>query len=217
MLLYQVKTFFVAFLVGVFAVVAFAGQSGAQTTFRATLDASQVINGSSEPGFASAIFFLDAAEQNLSYSIQFNGLNLEPVPGNRTGFSDINAIHIHNGFAGSSGPHVLNIFGAPSEDDAEMVTDFFNESITGIYNDADAIDPVSGGLFDQNSPATTKLLSNFVDDLRDGSLYLAAHTAGQGGNIAIRGQLVAVPEPSTALLLMAGGLCCIGRRKRSVK
>lgn len=190
-------------------------QSSADMVFHANLDASQVVGGTStETGSAFATFYLDPAEQNLSYTIQLFGLDLKPVPANRTGFSDVDKIHIHNAFAGSSGPHVLNVFGLPSEDDAEMVVDFDNESLTGIYNDADAIDPASGELFDQNNPLTTKLLSNFVDDLKDGSLYLAIHTAGQNGNIAIRGQLVAVPEPTSAALFVVVGLVCIGRRKK---
>ena len=78
----------------------------------------------------------------------------------------------------------------PSEDDAEAIFDFNNETVSGIYNDADAIEPTTGALFDQNSPLTTKLFSNFVDDLLAGQLYLAVHTAGQNGNIAIRGQIM---------------------------
>ena len=104
----------------------------------------------------------------------------------------------------------------PSEDDAEAIFDFNNETVSGIYNDADAIDPTTGALFDQNSPLTTKLFSNFVDDLLDGQLYLAVHTAGQDGNIAIRGQIIAVPEPSSFALIAIGAICGLARRRRSV-
>ena len=138
-------------------------------------------------------------------------MDLKPVSADRTLFSDVTAIHVHNGFFGSAGPHVLNIFGVPSEDDDEIVIDFDNEIAGGVYNDADAIDPATGELFDQNSPLTTKLFSNFVDDLLGGQLYLAIHTAGQDGNIAIRGQIFAVPEPSSAVVILAGALCCLVR------
>lgn len=201
---------FVAFLL----VCVGCGVLDAQT-FVADLDASQVVGSSSETGTAVATFELDAAQESLSYSIAIFGLDLKPVAGDRTEFSDVTAIHVHNGFAGSSGPHVFNIFGMPSEDDDQMVVDFDNDTINGIFDDSDAIDPATGELFDQNSPFTTKLFSNFIDDLQGNQLYLAIHTAGQGGNIAIRGQMLAVPEPSSVAVLFAFGLLgtCARRRR----
>jgi hypothetical protein len=196
-----------------FVCLACVGTTNAQS-FVANLDASQVNGSSTETGTAVASFYLDSAQQNLSYSIQIFGLDLKPVPADRTGFSDVTAIHLHNGFVDTSGPHVLNIFGIPSEDDAEMVVDFANDTISGVFNDADAIDPNTGGLFDQNNPINTKLLSNFTDDLIDQQLYLAIHTAGQNGNIAIRGQLIAVPEPSSLAIIAFGGLCVFSRRRQ---
>ena len=201
-------------LVAVIACGALAGTANAEATFVANLDASQVIGTSSETGTAIATFILDDTGENLSYSIELFGLNLVEDPAQRTGFSDVNKVHLHNGFPTETGPHVLNIFGLPSEDDAEFVVDFENNSITGVYNDADAIDPDTGELFDQNDPLTTKLFANFVDDLQGGQLYLAVHTAGQDGAIAIRGQLNAVPEPSSAIVLAACTLLCSIRRKR---
>jgi len=103
----------------------------------------------------------------------------------------------------------------PSEDDAQAVFDFDGETISGIFDDSDAIDPATGELFDQNNPFTTKLFSNFVDDLQGNQLYLAIHTAGQDGNIAIRGQVLAVPEPGLVGVLLAFGLCGAGFRRRS--
>ena len=204
-----------------FVCLAFAitchSSASADMVFRADLDASQVPGGSTETGTATATFVLDDAQENLSYFIQINGMDLKPNQADRTAFSDIDKIHLHNGFAGATGPHVLNIFGLPSEDDAEMVVDFDNETISGIYNDADAIDPNTNQLFDQNDPATTKLFSNFVDDLIQGQLYLAIHSAGQGGGVAVRGQLVAVPEPASAIAVVGlAGLFAI-RRRRSMR
>ncbi len=185
-------------------------------SFVANLDASQVNGSSTETGTAIASFHLDSSQQNLSYTIQIFGLDLKAVPADRTGFSDVTAIHLHNGFVDTSGPHVLNIFGVPSEDDSEMVVDFANDTISGVFNDADAIDPNTGSLFDQNNPINTKLLSNFTDDLMDQQLYLAIHTAGQNGNIAIRGQLNAVPEPSSLAIISIATVCLfVRRRKRS--
>lgn len=192
----------------------FPVSANADLIFRAVLDASQVVGTSTETGTGIATFVLDDAQENLSYSLQLFGLDLKSVPGDRVEFSDVDKIHLHNGFPGESGPHVLNIFGLPSEDDSEMVVDFVNESLTGIYNDEDAIDPDNGGLFDQNNPGTTKLLSNFADDLIDGQLYIAIHTAGQNGDVAIRGQILAVPEPTGGLVMAVLGLGVGLRRRR---
>ncbi len=182
--------------------------------FVANLDAAQVAGGNStETGTAIATFVLHDSQQKLSYTIAIFGMDLKPNPTDRTGFGDIDKIHLHNGFIGSSGPHVLNIFGLPSEDDADMVVDFDNDTISGVFSDADAVDPATGNLYDQNNPLTTKLLSNFVDDLLAGQLYLAIHTAGQNGNIAVRGQVFAVPEPSSVGFLIAVTLCCFARRR----
>lgn len=205
----------IRFVCGLFFVLAGGLSSLNADTFVAHLDATQVTGSSTETGTAVATFVLDAAQQNLRYSIAIFDMDLKPVPAERTLFSDVTAIHLHNGFAGSSGPHVLNIFGIPSEDDAEMVVDFANETIEGIYNDVDAVNPETGELFDQNSAITTKLLSNFSDDLIGEQLYLAIHTAGQGGGVAIRGQLVAVPEPSALAFIFASGVFCLVRRVRS--
>ncbi len=189
----------------------------ADEIFTSFLDASQVPSGSSTAtGIATATFVLDTAEQNLSYSVQLNGLNLIVDPSNRTGFSDVDKIHLHNTAAGQSGPHVLNVFGLPSEDDSQLAVDFANNSLTGIYDDSDALDS-GGNLFDQNSPLTTKLLSNFIDDLRDGQIYLAVHTAGQSGNIAIRGQLTSVPEPTSLALPCGLTMTGLARRRRPIR
>lgn len=200
---------FVAILFAVFT----CAEANAQT-FVANLDASQVVGSSTETGTATATFVLDAAQQNLSYSIAIFGLDLKADPAGRTAFSDVTSIHLHNAFAGSGGPHVLNIFGIPSEDDAQLVVDFDSETLGGVYDDSDAIDPGTGELFDQNSPFTTKLLSNFVDDLQGNQIYVAIHTAGQDGNIAIRGQVLAVPEPGSLSILLAFGMAATWVRRR---
>jgi hypothetical protein len=46
-------------------------------------------------------------------------------------------------------------------------------------------------------------------------LYIAFHTAGQSGNVAVRGQIRAVPEPgSLAILAVSGVLISLRRRRR---
>lgn len=194
--------------------IALVSQAQADITFRARLDASQVVGGSSSTAFGIATFVLDTAEQNLSYELRLNGLDLIENPADRTTGTSVDKIHLHNASAGGTGPHLLNIFGIPSEDDDQLIVDFAAEQLTGNWDDSDAFDD-QGMLFDQFNPGTTKLFSNFVDDLKDGQIYIAVHSIGQGGGVAIRGQILAVPEPATAVVvfnLMA--ICTTFRRPR---
>ena len=179
------------------------------TRFFANLTADQVVaNDSTTTGIGMAIFELNDDQTELSYSMVFSGLDLEPDPANRVNANDIDKIHLHFAPRGVPGPHVLNIFGLPSEDDADLVVDFPNNSLVGIWSDADAIDPDTGNPFDQTVGGTTKFQSEFVDALFDGDIYLAAHTIGEGGAVAVRGQVEVVPEPGTAVVF--AGLFGIG-------
>ena len=190
--------------------VFFALESKADISFTAMLTGDQVVGGgTTEPGeFGVATFELNQQMTELSYAVQLFGLDLDPIMANRIDDNDVDKIHLHHAPAGVVGPHVLNIFGLPSEDDADLVVDFDNESFSGIWDDGDATG-------DPNSPGSTKMLSNFVDELLNDEIYLAVHTIGVNGNVAIRGQLIRqVPEPNCLLLL--GGLVgySVMRRQR---
>ena len=187
----------------------------ATISFKANLDAAQVVsnpNSSSAKGLAK--FVLNSELNQLSYVLSLDGLDLKPVLGNRTEFNDVNKIHLHAGASGQIGPHVLNVFGLPSEDDQDLVVDFKNENLSGIWDDGDAIDPLTGQAFDQTVGGTTKFLSNFIEELKEGNLYLAVHTAGFNGGVAIRGQIERVPEPSTLLSTIAVATFGLMLRKR---
>ena len=171
--------------------------------FTATLDASQVVsNASTETGTGFATFTLNDAMTTLDYTLNLTGLNLEPEGDGRSDPSDVDKIHLHVAPPGTPGPHVLNIFGLPSEDDNDLVVDFVANSLTGRWDDGDAIDPNTGNPFDQSAGGTTKFFSDHLNDLLAGNLYIAVHTAGQGGQVAIRGQLQQVPLPASIWLLL---------------
>lgn len=183
----------------------------AQTLFEARLDASQVVSTTSTTtatGFAT--FQLSADESQLDYQLLLDGLDLKPS--DRTSETDVVAIHLHSGAAGTPGPHVLNIFGAPSEDDDDLAINFPGNSLGGSWDDGDVVDPTPAG---QSMGGTTKFLSNFIDELNAGNLYLAVHNYNGmpgAGDVAIRGQLIRVPEPGSVALLLMG--CCLLSRRR---
>ncbi len=183
-----------------------------QTSFRSTLDSSQVVNNPSDSTATGvATLTLNAEQTELAYSVQFFGVDLEPVAENRSDPNDIVAIHIHLHVQDVIGPHILNIFGVPSLDDDDLVVDYENESFSGVYDASDASrDPNTGAVLPQAFPLTTKLFptSFRLQELLNGEWYFAVHTKGTPG-VTLRGEIFVVPEPSSALLLtlaMAGGV-----------
>lgn len=123
----------------------------ADTQFSAQMDASQVVfNPSDTTATGAASFALNDEGTHLTYSVNFDGLDLEPIPENRTDPNDIIGMHIHLAVTDVTGPHILNIFGNPSHDDADLVVDYENESLTGVFDMSDASrDPVTGELLPQ--------------------------------------------------------------------
>lgn len=176
-----------------------------QKEFVSNLDSSQVVNNPSDStatGIAS--LSLNTEQAKLAYSVQLFGLDLEPVAENRTDPNDVLAIHIHLHVQDVIGPHILNIFGVPSFDDDDLVIDYANESFTGVYDASDASrDPDE--VLPQAFPLTTKLFptSFRLEELLNDQWYFAVHTVGTPG-VTIRGAILAVPEPSSALLAMLG-------------
>lgn len=201
----------VALVLGVAPVAAEAA------VFTATLEGDQVVSPNFPTGVPSAASGLATFELNedgtaLSYEIQLSGVTLKADSGDRTDGNDVTKIHIHRGESGTNGPHVLNIFGLPSEDDDDLVVDFSSGILTGVWTDADAFDD-AGLLFNPDAPNTTKTLSSALEDLQSGDLYIQVHTNNFDG-LELRGQIESVPEPAMALGLAAvAGLGLYTRRK----
>ena len=199
------RTFF-GIIVGAFVLSA-ATHSMAVTVFHANLTPEQVIpNGGPDPDGESArgvaTLTLNDAMDKLTYFVQFFNVDL----GGQTPETsdDIQAIHIHNNFAGLNGPHVLNIFGQPGDNlgdnDGDVVVDPIANTISGMWTDADAT-------ADQSIPGATKLLTASMDDLFAGKLYFQLHSEAfpSSENTGIlRGQIDQVPEPVTAMLGLMG-------------
>jgi hypothetical protein len=164
---------------------------------------------------------LNAEQTELAYSIQFDGVDLEPVAGNRTDDNDVVAIHIHLNVPDVIGPHILNIFGNPAEEDADRIVDYERETITGIYDMSDATrNPITGEVEPQAFPLTTKLFPSPIrlGELLDERWYFAVHTVGNSATppgVTIRGNFFIVPEPTTASLacLLIGALASRSTRR----
>jgi len=193
------------------------GTANAAQQFQANLDAAQVVSTTSTTtATAVANFVLNDDQTALSYSLVIDGMDLKMNPADRNQPNDVVAIHLHSAPIGTPGPHVLNIFGAPSMDDDGLVIDFAGESLTGSWDDADVVDPSPAG---QSMGGTTKFLQDFLTELRAGNLYLAVHNytdpSTPAGAVAIRGQLIPVPEPATAgMVLCAAVLLGSSSRRR---
>lgn len=192
------------FLAGVVAVVFQAGRLDAQTALVANLEIVHSAHGH-PPAGGVARMLLSADQTELAYEFEFFGLDLEPVAANRTDFNDIVGIHLHEIVPGLVGIHVLNVFGIPGEDDADLVVDYANETLTGRFDLTDASrDPITGELLPQFAQLTTKIIDDWVDNLLNNQLYFAVHSAGQGGGPILHGDVILVPEPaSAAMALMA--------------
>lgn len=165
---------------------------------------------------------LNAARTQLRYSITLgHELGLKPNPADRTEPDDILGMHLHLHVPDTIGPHVLNLFGlaTPSlyaEEDADLLIDYDERRLTGLFDNSDAtIDPSTGLPYPQFFFATSKLLTDWLDELESGEIVLAVHTVESGfRNFAIHGHIrpvvdAEVPEPGCATLLATGAVALV--------
>lgn len=142
----------------------------------------------------TASFTYDNSVPSLAYTINLFGTTFttEADPSNETTDNVIHALHLHVGGVSDNGQHALNIFGLPREDDTDMT--HTTTSLSGSWTDADEN---FGGDATKDSGDSFGI-SSVLGDLVSGNLYLQAHSPNFfSGSGLIRGQLTAVPEPST--------------------
>lgn len=149
----------------------------------------------------------------VQYEIQLSGVDLGGTSTETTA-DDVTAIHFHSGERGEEriGTHTLNVFGMPGEDDNDAVFDFENNTITGIWDNADSLNSAdnintSNGIPDHHlsdvlsgiDPLSTKTVSEYADELLANSTYLQVHTNEfpvPGG--VVRGQIEEVSRGQNA-------------------
>ena len=195
-------------------VFACCGRADGQTHFVTELHTAHGAHNHLMAG-GKASLTLSPDQKELSYFIELDGLDLEPVAANRIDPEDVFGVHLHLIVPDVVGPHVLNIFGNPAEEDADLVVDFAAETLSGVFDASDATrDPHTGELLPQFFPLTTKLIDDWIDYLMADRLYLAVHTVGQGGAALLHGDVIGVPEPATVVLAAAGSLALAAYRRR---
>lgn len=154
---------------------------------------------------ASALLTLTTGESGgptLTYELVFNGLAVsETIPRPVLSGPDnlIRGIHLHLGALGINGPHVLNVYGFPFEYDDDLVVEESSSRVSGIWDDGDE----NLGPDGIRTVGDSIALSAALSDLQAGNLYFQIHTMGfRAGEL--RGQILPVPEPHTATLILLG-------------
>ena len=129
---------------------------------------------------------------------------------------DVTAVHLHTltecaaatcilgDTAGTK--HVLNIYGNPRHDDADLAVDVANSTITGIWDPSDV---------NNLTPAPGLDPNDFLDELSSGQLFLMVHTREFPAG-AVGGFLV--PEPAGyELVLSLAGVAMLWRKPGGVQ
>lgn len=146
-------------------------------------DSAQEVSGGDNRGSGLGEFEYSVANQTLTFTMAFEGLDFNAFNGNDTlttddTSDDVTAMHFHNAASGANGGVVFNIL---TDADTQVLTDTSGvTTITGEWSETDA--SFAAFLAEMQSAL-------FEDEI---SLYVNTHTVGQGGG-AIRGQLFADP------------------------
>lgn len=201
------------------------------TEFETTLDEDYVIlggiqgTGSSARGTAQFTLMQDImnpANTQLAYNIQFQNVDLDGAQTTSI-LDNISALHLHDttqcaplfpqcipGTDTAGTIHILNIFGAPRNDDADVMVDPVAGTIRGIWDVSDTSAP--------GTPVPTLDITSqsVIDTLLNGEAALFVHTnefsaAASGGSLN-----KVVPEPGAFALIACGlvGLLQLRRRRR---
>ncbi|MBP6765126.1 MAG: CHRD domain-containing protein [Rubrivivax sp.] len=207
------------------ATLAAAASAQAATQFTATINAAQIVGGSTSTGTGTATATLVGGPGTWSfqyvatfegYDFGANFLGAPTTPG--TGDDALN-FHIHLGNAGFTGGVVYSVRQPDRENGTEPLVEILGPTtarITGSWDIADG-NPATPG----TNTGVGNLEAFWVPVLTAAApgqavgLYFDIHTVDYPGS-AIRGQITAVPEPGT-YALMALGLAAVGAvaRRRS--
>ena len=176
---------------------AMASCADAGMIFTADLLGSNEVPPNGSNKFGTATFELNDSETEFTYSIDVTGFDLGGIL-TADSSDDITGLHIHNAPAGANGGVVFGIFSPVHDPDRVITITSSNIQFSGAWGAAQ-----TGG----------SLLADQLANLKSGNLYVNVHsTTFPGGEV--RGQITAVPEPSTGALALVGLGCCWMLRRR---
>jgi hypothetical protein len=176
----------------------------AATQFTTFLDGSQENPPVVVPGTgAGALTLVDLGsgqfrwDYSVTISDDLDFSNVAPDITTSNGGTAVTNFHIHNQARGVNGGVVYGIY-VPDQDNDNDVTAVLNaDNTTTISGGWSALDGNPVGNINTFGPG---LLAAGLGDV---NFYFNVHTAGNPGG-EIRGQIVAIPEPSTGVLLILG-------------
>lgn len=183
----------------IFAVLMFFGVAKAdQLIFTATLTGAQEVPPTGSPGIGSVLVTIDTVTNLMTVNVAFAGL-VSPTT--------IAHIHCCAGPGGIAIPAttVPSFPGFPTGVTSGVYLQTFDLTLASTYNPA---------FITASSGTVASAQAAFIAGLLNGQAYFNIHTVQFPGG-EIRGQLQAVPEPATLLLLGSGILGVAGAlRKR---
>ncbi len=183
------------------AALVFAAARPAEAVFRfrAVIENEQEVANPPVPEQGSGgmgTFELNDAMNALSYDVTLFGLDIDGLQTPNNLNDNAARFHIHSAPAGSNGGIVFGIKD-PAQDTDDLVTNAATGRITGVWDGNEG-----------NSTLTANLPALFAN-----GLYFNVHTPDHTGG-EVRGQIIFVPEPASALLCLLGIAAVSMQRRR---